>query len=610
MVLLASRISRRVTSVVVLAVLAAGGLVATDLAGASAAGSRPVASTANPGAAPAARAARENRVVRAADVSDSYVSYAHPNLRPGRSPKLEAVDSHSNRRVVYLKFRLGGLPAHTVARHEDLHLTRTSGRAHATTLHLYRVHSTHWTQAKLDAKNRPHGVHRLAKRHVRRHQWRVTFHLHVRMRAHHRYSFAVTSSARHGATRFGSKESSDGPRLLVHLPEHLPARVPTPKPVGIVPLPLPTATPTVAPTSPTPTSSPTTSPTSSPSPTSTPTTTPTSATPTPTPTTSSTSPTCTLTDELVPTCGTMLGAYASSWGGSTIATAFQNFNAESGSTISVDHDYLRPGQVLSSADTQIAETPGDLLLVNWKPAYTWSDANGSNASVNAQIDAMAESIKALGNHKIFLSIFHEPENDVSGGASGCPSTIYKGTAGTPADYQAMWANVESRFAALDVTNVVWTMIYMGFTGWDCMIDDLWPGNSLVDWVLWDPYASNNEDYVQAVSPFYNELTNLSDSSHNYLSKPWGLGEFGDRNTSDANQEDFYTTVAQSLDSNQFPKMKLLELYDAVGSTGDYRVAYDEAGNWDQLEVDDLEVLSSDPSIVGGRVSIADGWGSE
>jgi hypothetical protein len=170
----------------------------------------------------------------------------------------------------------------------------------------------------------------------------------------------------------------------------------------------------------------------------------------------------------------------------------------------------------------------------------------------------------------------------------------------------MWANVEARFAALGVTNAVWVMDYMGFTGWDCMIDDLWPGNDLVDWVLWDPYASNNENYSQAVGAFYNDLTNRSDSAHDYLSKPWGLGEFGDRNTSDANQESFYTTVAQSLDSNQFPKLKLLTLYDAVGSTGDYRVAYDEAGSWDNAEVADLEVLSADPSIVAGRASVAGG----
>jgi hypothetical protein len=309
---------------------------------------------------------------------------------------------------------------------------------------------------------------------------------------------------------------------------------------------------------------------------------------------------------LVPSCGVMLGGYLTSFGGTNVESQFTSFNAGSGSTISVAHDYRRPGQVLSAGDVQVAQTPGALLLVNWKPANSWADANGGNASVNAQIDAMAESVKALGSTKIMLTIFHEPENDVSSGASGCPSTIYKGAAGTPADYRAMWANVEARFAALGVTNVVWVMNYMGYTGWQCMVDDLWPGNNLVDWILWDPYSSDNLTFSQTVSNFYNELTSMSDASHDFLSKPWGLGEFGDRSTSDANQENFYSTVAQDLDNNEFPKLKLLTLFDAIGNTGDYRVAYNAEGNFDPKELADLHVLDEDQAIVGGRESIAGG----
>jgi hypothetical protein len=308
----------------------------------------------------------------------------------------------------------------------------------------------------------------------------------------------------------------------------------------------------------------------------------------------------------VPSCGVLLGGYLTSFGGGgNVDTAMNDFDTLSGSQVSVDHDYLRPGMTLSAGDVAVAKTPNKLLLVNWKPASVWADADGSDATVNAQIDAMAESIKALGSTKILLTVFHEPENDVSGGAAGCPSTIYKGGAGTPADYRAMWANVEARFAALDVTNVVWTMNYMGYSGWSCMIDDLWPGNSLVDWILWDPYSSDNLDFSQTVGTFYNELTSMSDPTHDYLSKPWGLGEFGNRSTSAANQDQFYSTVAQSLNENQFPKLKLLTFFDAIGNTGDYRVAYNQ-GVWDPKEIADLQVLSQDPSIVAGRESVAGG----
>jgi hypothetical protein len=312
---------------------------------------------------------------------------------------------------------------------------------------------------------------------------------------------------------------------------------------------------------------------------------------------------CHLSAKLVPSCGVMLGAYPTSFGGSTVDAAFHRFNKMSGTQLSVDHDYRTPGQTLSPADVTLAETPGALLLVNWKPATNWSLAGGGNASVNAQIDAMARSVKALGNHTIMMTVFHEAEISVTNGAIGCPSTVYKGHSGTPAEYRAMWANVESRFAALGVTNVVWSMDYVGYDRWNCMIDDLWPGNSLVDWVLFDPYRTNNRSYSVSAGAFYDTLTSLSDGSHNYLSKPWGLGELGDINDSDAVQNTFYSTIIHSLKINEFPKLKLICFYDSVGNLGDSRVAYDESGNYDPKELANFDKLGRSPQIVLGRQSV-------
>jgi hypothetical protein len=157
-----------------------------------------------------------------------------------------------------------------------------------------------------------------------------------------------------------------------------------------------------------------------------------------------------------------------------------------------------------------------------------------------------------------------------------------------------------------VTNVVWSMNYMGYSVWNCMVDDLWPGNSLVDWVLWDPYQTTNLGFAPSVTSFYGELTSLSDASHDYLSKPWGLAEFGDNSSVDSNQEQFYSTVAKSLDSNQFPKLKLISVYDALGTGGDYRVAFDEAGTPDSKELANFALLSNDPLIVAGRASVTGG----
>jgi hypothetical protein len=306
---------------------------------------------------------------------------------------------------------------------------------------------------------------------------------------------------------------------------------------------------------------------------------------------------------LVPSCGVLFGGALTSFGGSDIQSAYNNFNAGTGLDVTLDHDYRRPGQVLSPADIAIAKTPGAILQLNWKPVYTWADADGSNATVNSQIDAMANSIKSLGSTKIFLALYHEPENDVSGGAAGCPSSIYKGSAGTPDDYRAMWANVEARFAADGVTNVVWAMNYMGYQTWDCMINDLWPGNNLVDWVFWESYSATGDSFANETGRVYNLLTAQSDATHDYLSKPWGVGEFGTRANTSAGQIAYYQALQHELDTNMFPKLKLLSFFDNIGAAGDWRVAYNANGQSDPAELSAFETLANDPLITGPEAAV-------
>lgn len=318
---------------------------------------------------------------------------------------------------------------------------------------------------------------------------------------------------------------------------------------------------------------------------------------------SPTSPGCELLPDLEPTCGVILGAYPTSFGGNNIVQRFYNFNNASGSTLSAAREYKRPGQRLSPTDRLMAKTPGAILTVTWKPSSDWSDADGGNAQVNHWIVRMARSIKKLGTTKVMLDLYHEPERSVSGGSVNCPSSIYQGHAGTPAEYRAMWANVESIFAAHHVTNVVWAIDYTGFSKWDCMIGDLWPGNDLVDWILWDPYTSDFHTFASSVQTMYTALTQQSDADHDYLSKAWGLGEFGDYASSNTIQNNFYSTIKNSLDTNQFPKLKLLLAFDARGNLGDSRIAYNGSGHYDPAELANFNTLDQDPLIVGGRESV-------
>jgi hypothetical protein len=571
------------------------------------------------------------------DEGDTYTSQAKPMMRPGGQHLLAASSQPSHGKVIFVKFRLNQIPAAAVVTSASLTLQRY-GRLPVSTLSAYRVTSDGWTQGSLNAHNAPHHAGLLGHTTSSPSLDSVAFTVTQAVKHDGTYAFAITSSARHGSVRVRSREASHGPTLRIHyrLSKLVHKTPPTPTPTPTVsasasasptatatatpssspsasasatptvtpsasatPTLTPSATPTVTAT-PTPTLTPSATPTVTPTPTLTPSATPT-VTPTPTPTKTSG---CTLSSMLVPSCGVLVGGILQSFGGSNFAQQHNNFVSQTGLPMVVAHDYLRPGDVLSASDIAIAQKPGTLLQLNWKPVSTWAQANGSNASVNAQIDAMAKSIKALGSTKIMVALFHEPENDVSSGAAGCPSSVYKGGAGTPADYRAMWANVESRFNSLGVTNVVWAMNYMGYSGWNCMVDALWPGNNLVDWVLWDPYTATS-NFATSVKGFYTELGSLTDASHDYTAKPWGLGEFGTSSAVDADRAAYYTNAESTLASNQFPNLKLLSVFD-VNMVGccDLRVAYDSKSQPDPGELNAFEAMANSPVVRLGNESAA------
>ena len=309
---------------------------------------------------------------------------------------------------------------------------------------------------------------------------------------------------------------------------------------------------------------------------------------------------CVLTALLVNPCRPMLGANAGNYPNVTAGyrPQLEGHEARIGRTVDVVHLYHVPGtRPLDEIDSYFATRPNTILSVTWKPAELWADAGGSSEVVNAQIDAAADDLIALGTTKVMLTLHHEPENDVTGGASGC--TYYSGDYGTPAEYRAMWRNVRDRFDAKGVTNVVWVMNYMGFVEWDCMVDDLWPGNDLVDWVVWDPYT-DSVPWAQTVGRFYDYLENASSPEYAYASKPWGLGEWSVwRNATQAFTYQYYEDARASVAAGAFPRLKLYSVFDnAVTTPRTSRIGYDSKGNFDQTEIDHYAAFANDPSMVG------------
>ena len=228
-------------------------------------------------------------------------------------------------------------------------------------------------------------------------------------------------------------------------------------------------------------------------------------------------------------------------------------------------------QYLTLPEKSYAERPSTILLVNWKPSTSWAAARGGNPTVNRVIDSMAASIGSVAPHKIMLVLAHEPENDVSSGTS-CQTKSTTGS-GSPADYRAMWANVQQRFAARGIKNVVWVMNYMGYKPYDCLVPQLWPGNGRVDWVMMDSYGTRANPLIDdSVGRFYRFLKRTSDSSHDFLSKPWGLGEFSIHRVTQPQAYAYWDSVKAAVHNSRYPKLKAFIAFDSSGGNADNRVA--------------------------------------
>ena len=141
--------------------------------------------------------------------------------------------------------------------------------------------------------------------------------------------------------------------------------------------------------------------------------------------------------------------------------ALTNFEDQQGRASDVLHFYHSGTQLFPSA-SDIAMSTGDgknqLLMENWKPELgnTWAQVAAGVPAVDSEIDNEAAYLKATYTKKFFLSVHHEPENEIIATA---------GSGYTAADYAAMYRHVVLRLKADGVTNAVFVMDYMGYSKW-------------------------------------------------------------------------------------------------------------------------------------------------
>jgi hypothetical protein len=278
---------------------------------------------------------------------------------------------------------------------------------------------------------------------------------------------------------------------------------------------------------------------------------------------------CTVSVQLVPSCGAWTGVAPGSFTGRPIPKALAAFEDATGTPVDIVHIYTRSGELFPGRSA-IAMTRQNgvrrLLFVNYKPegGHTWADV--AAGAMDHELDRVAAHLRSSYKDPFFFTVHHEPEDEVR------PEP---GSGYTATDYAAMFRHVVERLRQHGVTNAITVFDVTGFSGHGVKpwFGDLYPGDDVVDWVAGDLYACLKDDrpcgdfagmmtgtYDPGWPGFYEWATTV------HAGKPVMLGEWGVHETDDAHAKAaFVRGVAKQLPD--FPAVKALVYFDAPERDG-------------------------------------------
>jgi hypothetical protein len=459
--------------------------------------------------------------------------------------------------VTYLKFVLPAYRAERATGPVRLQLTST-GQPLPELVELVSVPDTGWDPERLTWQNAP--VLGTVVQSVRpdRRARQVSFELTGPAAGPGVRAFAVTVPPDRGVAAFVGADGSPGEPVL-RLPQ--PATGPSPSPSGPAspaPAPGPSATPVPGPSAtPVPGRSAAPEPSAQPAPTRTG---PVEASP-------YQPPGCVLSELLVPTCGVLWGVAPDAHTGSPRVAALTEFEALTGRRQDIYHAYHRGTALFPTAEEVAIAAEGRLLFLNWKPRrWTWAQLARGHPAADAYLDRLAAHIQAKFPQPFFLTIHHEPENDVR---------PWRGSGWQARDYAAMYRYVVQRLRGNGVDNLVTVMSYMAYVPWNTRpwFPELYPGDDVVDWIAWDTYAYSRPGYGHGD---FAEMMNRRSGHYpdwpgfytwataQFPDKPFMLGEWGVWHSRQrpGHMAQFYGSVARQ--TPLFPRMKALVYFDTAG----------------------------------------------
>ena len=480
--------------------------------------------------------------VRIPDTADTFVNYAASKKNYNTSDRLVASGGTGSRKIAYLRFNL---PDFNSAKLQSATLTLTRDLHHLSgPVQLKQVSAEGWQPAQVTAVRRPQLGRTLDTVQTNRSMSAVSFSVTDQVRKASSVAFGVTSPIRDNTVRFRSREAATGaPVLVLTLTEQAPPVTSSSAPTTTTTTPAPTDSTTPAPADST-TSAPTDSTTSGPG--------------------WPARPDCSVSRILVPSCGRWWGAAPRAFMSTPVDQGIAQLEAQTGQPFDVVHAYHRNDELFpNAAERAIALQPGHnrLLFLNWKPAMDMSWRAVANGAADARIDREANYLNTTWQHPFFLTIWHEPENDVN------PTP---GSGMTADDYAAMFRHVVQRLRADGVNNAITVMTYMNYLPWEekPWFDNLYPGDDVVDWIATDSYIYSGASGYGTGD--FNKMMNRSSSSFpgfykwattTHPGQPIMLGEWGVFNNAadPAGQADFYRSVQAEL--HNYPDLHALIDFD-------------------------------------------------
>jgi hypothetical protein len=278
---------------------------------------------------------------------------------------------------------------------------------------------------------------------------------------------------------------------------------------------------------------------------------------------------CVVSEKLVPSCGALLGVSVDP-DGVDVATLERSMKRK----FDLVYEFHGIDKPLPARDEAQLVAEGRILHVNveakefdkpGKPAVAWSRITAGE--FDAALTEQAKGLSALGK-PVMVTFDHEVD-----------SPKRTGQRGTTEEFVAAWRHIHDLYSA-SAKNIVWVWVVTGFDKNLDTVPAVYPGNTYVDWVSWDPYNFSGcqageirpkqwKSFAETVRPFYDWLQNQTAGIDK--NKPYMLSEFGtvadpDDATAAAR---WYAEIPAALE--KFPQLKAVQLWNGKVEACDYRI---------------------------------------